>query len=143
MTLLKWKADLYHKSFLVPTASDSLTKKILKNREELVPMIFQLWFMKKLLLIPLALFLVFSITSCEYEDTPTSTTSSSKPSHCKNGYTGPQKDIQIDAFCMQAYSLICDDGKSKTSPEVKQVCELYKEMLDIAPAGYPSCPYCN
>lgn len=62
---------------------------------------------------------------------------------CTSSYNGPTKDIQIDAFCKQAYSLICNEGKSKTSPEVKQACELHEEMKDLAPSGYPSCPYCN
>lgn len=70
------------------------------------------------------------------------TGSGSSGVNCGSGYAGPKNDPQIDAFCEQAYVMICTGGYDKNSSQVKQVCKLYAEMRQLNPS-YPSCPYCN
>ncbi len=66
---------------------------------------------------------------------------------CSGSYNGPNYDIQIDAHCMQAYNMVCNQGYSKSSSEVQQVCNTYKGMVSCCkpstPSTYPNCPYCN
>lgn len=68
-------------------------------------------------------------------------------SACGNSYSGPDIDIQIDSHCMQAYDLVCNQGKSCSSAEVQQVCNTFRGMVDCCKPNsigtYPNCPYCD
>lgn len=59
------------------------------------------------------------------------------PSWCADGYNGPTGDIQVDAFCQEAFILQCSGGYDANSAEVLNVCNTF-EAFD---PSY-SCPYC-
>lgn len=61
---------------------------------------------------------------------------------CTESYEGPQLDIQLDAFCIQAWGLVCTEGSSKD--DLNATCELLAEARALTTDGtYPPCPYCD
>ena len=61
-------------------------------------------------------------------------------SSCTGGYTPASSDIQLDAFCAQAYAFRCLDGKALSDPQVQAACQTYNQIKE---PDAPSCPYCQ
>jgi len=63
---------------------------------------------------------------------------------CGSGYVSPldnpSLDIQLDAFCQQAYAYRCLDGKPLSDPGVQAACATYDNIKE---PSAPSCPYCQ
>lgn len=66
--------------------------------------------------------------------------------NCKGKvYNGPTKDVNSAVFCQQAWDMVDCQGYSRTSAEVKQVCDIYKALMRdwVGPGAAPVCSYCQ
>lgn len=59
---------------------------------------------------------------------------------CTGNYTPASNDIQLDAFCAQAYALRCLDGKPLNDAQVQAACQTYNQIKE---PSAPDCPYCQ